>query len=89
MRNRMARLEALVEKVLYCVTHSDDVALLERDTTRTLIVDSGLVQKRPVRLLRASLLAIMRQECMRLPPGASAQDPGAAGSSPGDPPAPS
>ena len=70
LRTRVQRLEDLLERAMFALTNSDDLALVERQATSTYIVDEGLTKRRPARLMRTSLLAIMRSECMPLPPSA-------------------
>jgi len=74
MSKRMDKLESLLEQVLYAFTNSDDLALLERDALRTLIVDEGMGKERSARLLRTSLLTIMRANYIPLPPSAKLHD---------------
>lgn len=75
LSKRVERLENLLEKVLYAFTNSDDMALLEREAVRTLIVDEGMGKERTARLVRTSLLAIMRAHYIPLPPSAPLRDP--------------
>ena len=71
LRTRVQRLEDLLERAMFALTNSDDLALVERQATSTYIFDEGLTKRRPARLMRTSLLAIMRSECMPLPPSAN------------------
>ena len=70
LRARMANYEALLEDVLFALTDSDDLALLERDAARSYIVSETLTKDRPARLLRTTLLALMRQHAIPLPKSA-------------------
>jgi hypothetical protein len=70
LRARMADYEALLEDLLFALTDSDDLALLERDAARTYIVSETLTKDRPARLLRTTLLALMRQHAIPLPKSA-------------------
>ena len=74
LSKRMDKLESLLEQVLYAFTNSDDLALLERDAVQTLIVDEGMGKERNARLLRTSLLTIMRANYIPLPPSAELYD---------------
>ena len=74
MSKRIDKLESLLEQVLYAFTNSDDLALLERDAVQTLIVDEGMGKERTARLLRTSLLTIMRANYIPLPPSAELHD---------------
>lgn len=70
LRARMADYEALLEDLLFALTDSDDLALLERDAARSYIVSETLTKDRPARLLRTTLLALMRQHAIPLPKSA-------------------
>jgi hypothetical protein len=70
LRARMAGYEALLEDLLFALTDSDDLALLERDAARSYIVSETLAKDRPARLLRTTLLALMRQHAIPLPKSA-------------------
>tara|TARA_Y100000389_G_C17280493_1_gene422696 strand:+ start:33 stop:575 length:543 start_codon:yes stop_codon:yes gene_type:complete len=74
VRDRTLRLEAILEEVLFAITNSDDLALLERDAARSLILDYDMQYERPARLLRSTLLAIMRRRYIPLPPSAYFQN---------------
>ena len=70
LRARMVDYEALLEDLLFALTDSDDLALLERDAARSYIVSDTLTKDRPARLLRTTLLALMRQHAIPLPKSA-------------------
>ena len=70
LRARMADYEVLLEDLLFALTDSDDLALLERDAARAYIASDTLTKDRPVRLLRTTLLALMRQHAIPLPKSA-------------------
>ena len=67
LRERLLRMESLLEEVLFAITTSDDLALLERDAARVLIVGSVGGNERAPRLLRTTLLHIMRKHYIPLP----------------------
>lgn len=67
LRERLLRMESLLEEVLFAITMSDDLALLERDAARVLIVGSVVGNERAPRLLRTTLLHIMRKHYIPLP----------------------
>tara|TARA_X000000368_G_scaffold281105_1_gene223038 strand:+ start:415 stop:759 length:345 start_codon:yes stop_codon:yes gene_type:complete len=67
LRERLLRMESLLEEVLFAITMSDDLALLERDAARVLIVGSVGGNERAPRLLRTTLLHIMRKHYIPLP----------------------
>lgn len=74
MRVRMRQYELLLEDLLFALTDSDDLALLERDAARAYIVADTLTKDRPARLLRTTLLALMRRHAIPLPKSAPLSD---------------
>ena len=74
MRVRMRQYESLLEDLLFAFTDSDDLALLERDAARAYIVADTLTKDRPARLLRTTLLALMRRYAIPLPTSAPLLD---------------
>lgn len=70
LRSRMADYEVLLEDLLFALTDSDDLALLERDAARAYIASDTLTKNRPARLLRTTLLTLMRQHAIPLPKSA-------------------